>query len=170
MKPNYHEQNAQSQPCYLNYQQQQQRSDFVDSNQIAHTNYGYSSNNKFLIQNNDQFESYQKLQLCNENIDFRNQYQTQDFYEAQSNTQQIGQYQQDKYNHQNLNSKLVQNKTGLFTMLTNRKLINLLKDIFHTLYILTDATSKNEYMIPTTVNNYNKVNTYMFDCLLTFNK
>ena len=117
LNPNYHQQHTQNQASYQNYQQN--RSDFVVANQFNPTNHGYPGNNKFIVQNSDQFTSYQNLQLCNENVDFNNQYQAQDLYEAQFKKQQIDRYQQDNYNHQNFNSKFVQNTTGLFLIITS---------------------------------------------------
>ena len=116
-KPNCYQQNAHNQHCSNDYQQN--RSDFVVANQFNPTNHGYPGNNKFIVQNSDQFTSYQNLQLCNENVDFNNQYQAQDLYEAQFKKQQIERYQQDNYNHQNFNSKFVQNTTGLFLIITS---------------------------------------------------
>ena len=112
LKPNYHQQNSQDQPCYNSYQQN--GSDFIVANQFTPMNHGYPSNKKFIRQNSDQFKSYQNPQLSNENIDYENQYKTQDFYKEQFNKQQIAYYQQDHYNPQIFNSNLVQNNTGLF--------------------------------------------------------
>ena len=120
-KPNCYQQNAHNQHCSNDYQQN--RSDFVVANQFTPMNHGCSVNNKFIRQNSGQFKSYQNMPLFNENVDYGNQYQTQKFYEGQFNKQQIRQYQQDNYNHQDFNSNLVQNNTGLFSLLTIKTLL-----------------------------------------------
>ena len=117
LNPKYHQKHAQNQLSYQNYHQN--RSDFIVANQFSPINRGSPENNNFLRQNSDQFKSYLNPQLCNQNVDFENQYQTQDLYEAQFNKQQTGQYQQDNHNHQIFNSNLLQNNTGLFSILRN---------------------------------------------------